>query len=55
MASGVAAESEKPDCPLDRLVVVSGTKIGWHGYGEDSERINQKEKDGELNFVRVLD
>jgi len=54
-ASGVAAGSTEPHCPLDRYVVVSGNISGRHIYGEDSDSIRQKEKSRELEFVKILD
>jgi hypothetical protein len=32
--SGVMANSQNPSHPLDRFVVVSGVKQGWHVYAE---------------------
>jgi len=53
-ASGVYADSTEPYGPLDTLVVVSGTYQGWHVYGEDSYKVRQKKKAGEIDYIKAL-
>lgn len=49
-ASGVAANSLVPTERLNRLVAVSGSKQGWHLYGESDNTILQRILNGELEI-----
>ncbi len=53
-ASGVQAYSELGSSLVDRLVAVSGSKQGWHVFGEDSHIITQKILNGDLINKRRL-
>jgi hypothetical protein len=53
-ASGVPKNSSVPSHAVDRLVVVSGTKQGWHIYGEDSGAIKKKEAAGTIKYLNDL-
>lgn len=48
-ASGVLANSPMASTALDRLVAASGTIQGWHLFGENSQVIQIKVKNGDLN------
>ena len=51
VGSGVPSGSNVPSDSLDRLVIVSGSRIGWHCYAEDSTRIGAQVAGGSLSFV----
>jgi len=52
--SGIPPLASGPTTALDRFVVVSGTKTGWHIYAESQATISQKASDGSLVFQREL-
>ena len=54
IGSGVPPRSNVPSNSLDRLVIVSGSTIGWHCFAEDSNDIATKESVGALTRVGVL-
>lgn len=50
-ASGVVAYSPMASSRLDTLIAVSGTKQGWHIFGEDSQVTQIQVKNGDLVFI----
>jgi hypothetical protein len=52
-ASGVCANSIFATSVVDKLVAVSGNSIGWHLFGEDSNAITTKIKNGELTLKNI--
>jgi hypothetical protein len=53
-ASGVPPRAPVPAHACDRLVVVSGTKQGWHCFGETSAKIQQDLNAGTLQPKKRL-
>jgi len=53
-ASGVTSNSPTATSVVDRLVVVSGYTDGWHMFGEDSTKIQEKYASGKLAVPVVL-
>ncbi len=49
-ASGVPAGSPDPNTVCDRIVAVSGARLGWHMFGENAVNIQNKVAAGELTF-----
>jgi hypothetical protein len=47
-ASGVNSCDLYPSVALDRLVVVKGSKNGWHMFGENAANITSKQKNSKL-------
>ena len=54
-ASGVASNYLMPTEALDRLVAVSGSRQGWHLYGESQNTILKKIFDGELQIIELIE
>lgn len=46
--SGIPPAAGQPDRPCDRLVVVSGVRLGWHVFAEDSAAIAARRASGDL-------
>jgi len=53
-ASGVPASSNIPNVAYDRLVVVSGQKLGLHAFGESATVIEGMARDGRLILKDVF-
>ena len=54
VGSGVPSGSNAPSNSLDRLVIVSGSGIGWHCFAEDSNKIAAEAASGGLSYVSLL-
>ena len=54
-ASGIHPYSTTPPEALDRLILVSGSNIGFHFYGDNQSKIDEKVSTGEHTFICKLE